>query len=112
MNWPAHEVFILIAYALMSLINAHADISSGARYLHAGLTLHLQLYFMYASSEGAGESAYICKVAYDATDGISYWPIHTSVGLIANANCNIITTSRIDLNSILIYAVHSFQITV
>ena len=55
----------------MPLINVHADVSSGARYLQFGLTLHLQLYFMYASSEGAGEFAHMHKVVFSATDGMS-----------------------------------------
>ena len=55
MHGPAHEVLLLIAYAQMPLLNAHADNSSEARSLNFGLSLRLQLYFIYASSEGSGE---------------------------------------------------------
>ena len=64
----------------MPVIYAYADVSSGARYLQFGLTLHLQLYLMCASSEGAGKSAHMRKVVYTATDGISIEILHTRVG--------------------------------
>ena len=35
-------------------LNAHADLLSGARGLHFGLSLHLHPYIMYTSSKSAG----------------------------------------------------------
>ena len=49
---------MLIAYVQMPLINAHAVVSSGARGLNFGLSLHLHPYFVYASSKGSGKSAH------------------------------------------------------
>ena len=43
--------YLYIAYERKPPINEHADNSSGAR----GLRLHLHPYFVYLSSEGAGE---------------------------------------------------------
>ena len=55
---PAHEILELIAYAQKSpKINAYVGVSSGARYLNLGLSLHLYPYFGY---EGSGESAHLC----------------------------------------------------
>ena len=56
---PAREIWVLIAYAQMSLIKVRADLSSGARCLIFGMSLHLQPYLTYASSEGSGESAHM-----------------------------------------------------
>ena len=56
------EVLVLIAYAQMPLINAHAEVSSKARDIHFVLSLHLQPYFVYAISEGSGESAHMCRL--------------------------------------------------
>ena len=36
--------------------NAHADISRGTRGLDFNLSIHLRLYFEYASSDSSGES--------------------------------------------------------
>ena len=52
-------IVVLIVYAQKPLINDHDDVSSDARSLQFGLSLHLHLYFLYASSEGSGESAFI-----------------------------------------------------
>ena len=38
-----------------SLINIYADVSSDARGLNFGLSIHLQPYFVYASNEGLPE---------------------------------------------------------
>ena len=54
----------LIAYAQMSIINDHADVSSEARGRIFGLSLHLHLHFVYASSEGPGESAHMRRLAW------------------------------------------------
>ena len=42
----------------MRLINTHGDISSWTKGLNIGLSLHLYLYFGYASSEVSGEYAH------------------------------------------------------
>ena len=47
--WP------LSVYAQMHQINAHSKAT--------GLSLHLNPYFVYASSEGSGESAHVRKLA-------------------------------------------------
>ena len=47
-----HEISVLIAYAQMQLINAHAKLE-----FKTFLRLHLHPYFVLASSEGSGESA-------------------------------------------------------
>ena len=54
---PVLEISFLIAYAQMPIINDHVDVSSEARCLTFGLSLHLHPHFLYASSEGSGESA-------------------------------------------------------
>ena len=43
--------------------NAHAQPSSGARCLIFGWTLRLLPYFMFANSEGSGETARMCRLA-------------------------------------------------
>ena len=45
----------------MPLANTHADVSSKANGLKLGMSLHLYAYFMYASSEGSGESAHMMR---------------------------------------------------
>ena len=52
-----HTNMSMIVYAQIPLINAFTDLSSKVRCLTFGMSLHLYLYFMYASSEGSGESA-------------------------------------------------------
>ena len=52
---PGHEIFVLIAYAHMSLINAHYEVFSKVR----GLNHHLHPYFLHASCEGSEESAHM-----------------------------------------------------
>ena len=54
--WPAHEFSVIILYAHMPLMDAHAGISSKAGGLHYGLNLHLHPYYVYASREGCGET--------------------------------------------------------
>ena len=46
----------------MPLIIAHADVSSRARGQIYGLSLHLYPYFVYASSEGSGESTHMLNL--------------------------------------------------
>ena len=60
---PAHEILVLIAYAQMYLINAHSDVSSKVRGLSFVLSHHLHRYFVYASSEGSGESVHMHRLA-------------------------------------------------
>ena len=52
-----------IAYALNYTLSAHADISSGYAILNYGFGLHLHPYFVYASSDGSGESAHLRRHA-------------------------------------------------
>ena len=52
--WPAHE----IANAQKHPLNAHADISRGARSPNHGPSLHPHSCFVYASIEGSGESVH------------------------------------------------------
>ena len=49
MHRPVFEMFVLNAHAL-KLLKAHAYVSSSARGLSFGLSLHLCLYFLCASS--------------------------------------------------------------
>ena len=59
---PAHKVLVIIAYAQMPIINAHADVYRGARGLTFGLSLHLYPYFVYVGSEGSDKSVYVHKL--------------------------------------------------
>ena len=61
---PAHKILVLITYAHMALTCVHADASSAARDLNLGLSHHLHLYFMYASSEGSGMSVRMRRLAW------------------------------------------------
>ena len=65
--WPnkhaSHEISVLIAYAQISTINMHADVSSRARGLSFDTSLHLYSYFVYASSEDSGVSALLRRHA-------------------------------------------------
>ena len=56
-----------MAYAQTPLMNAHTDVFSGDRGLKFGLSLHLYPYFLYASSEGSGESAHMRRLAWAFT---------------------------------------------
>ena len=58
-----YMILVLIAYAQKPSLNAHADISSGARGLNFGLSLHLLTNFVYSSSEGSGESVHLQRLA-------------------------------------------------
>ena len=60
---PAHEIWVIIAHAQMSLINVRADLFRGARGLVFGMSLHLQPYFAFASNEGSGESVHMHRLA-------------------------------------------------
>ena len=52
-------VLVLMAYELMPLINAHADISKEARCLNFGLSFQLHPDFACAYSEGSDEAAHM-----------------------------------------------------
>ena len=48
-TWASAEDLVLIADALMFLINTHADVSSEAIGLNLGLSFHPHLYVVYAT---------------------------------------------------------------
>ena len=52
-----NKILVFNTCAQKPHLNAHADITSGARDLNFDLSLHLHPYFVYASSKGSGESA-------------------------------------------------------
>ena len=60
---PAYEMLILIPYPTLLPLNAHADISSGARALKSHPSLHLHPYFVYGSSGGSGKSVNLRRLA-------------------------------------------------
>ena len=59
---PAHGILVLIAYAQMSPLNAHADIFSG---LNFSLCLHVHLNYVNASSKGTWVSKHMRR--FDST---------------------------------------------
>ena len=59
---PIHEISVLIVYAQKPHLNAHAEVSSGARGLNFVLSLHLHPYFVYASGEGSDETAHMRRL--------------------------------------------------
>ena len=50
-------------YARNDPINAHIDVSSGAKGLNFCLSHHLHPYAVYASSEGSSERAHLRRLA-------------------------------------------------
>ena len=50
----------VIIYVQMPLIKIHIGVSSGARGIFFGLSLHLHPYFVYASSKCSGEPVHMC----------------------------------------------------
>ena len=58
LNEPAHEILAHTAFAQTPPFNARADVTSKARGLKFGLSLHLLQCFVYASSEGFGETTH------------------------------------------------------
>ena len=50
-------------YAQKTHLNAYAGVSNWTRNINIGPSLHLRLYFVYASSKGSGESAHLRKFA-------------------------------------------------
>ena len=59
--WPVHEILVPIWNVQKP---PYADISSGARGLNFGLSLHLHPYFVFVSCEGSGEPAPFCKLSW------------------------------------------------
>ena len=60
---PAHAIMAVFVLSEPSS-NAHAQPSSGARCQVFGRTLCLRPYFMCANSEGSGEAARMCRLAW------------------------------------------------
>ena len=60
---PAHEI-IFLSSSLNSFLNAHMQPSSGVRCLIFGQTLRLLPYSTSANSEGSGETARMCRLAW------------------------------------------------
>ena len=58
-TWASAADLVLIADALMFLINTHADVSSEAIGLNLRLSIHLHLYVVYATRECSGLFVYI-----------------------------------------------------
>ena len=58
-----HMRIILNAHSQKTLINAHTDVSSKARGLTFGLSLHQHPYFVYLHSKGSGESVHLHRLA-------------------------------------------------
>ena len=63
MYGPAQENLVPIAYAQVNHLDTHADLPRGTICLKMSLGLHLHPYFVYASSEGSGESARMRRLA-------------------------------------------------
>ena len=61
---PSHKILVLIEHGQLPLKNTYPDVSSKARGLFLGQSLHLHPYFVYASSEGPGNSASTCLSLY------------------------------------------------
>ena len=57
-----HEILVLIAHAQELPLDAQFDVSSGARVLKFGTSLYIHTYFVYASSEGSGESVHVHRL--------------------------------------------------
>ena len=92
---------LLTACAQVPLINAHPDVFKEARGLYFGLSLHLHPYFMYASSEGSGESAHMRRLAWafaarwrDKYRKLVHWPMFSFSRLIRYLQCNGTVPSR------------------
>ena len=52
-----YRVFWYVSYMRIPLTNAHADVSSKARCIDFGLSLHLNPYFEYLRNKGSDECA-------------------------------------------------------
>ena len=79
---PVHEMVVIIACAnaQMPKINANAGASGEHGCLNFSLSNHLHLYYVYASSEGSGESAHM-RICADSPEpsllarDLVHWPI-------------------------------------
>ena len=59
-----NEILYLSHVRKCLIINAHGEVSSKARSLNFWQSLHVHLYFAYASNEGSGESARMRRLAW------------------------------------------------
>ena len=66
-NKPVHEFLVLITYTKCQSLNMHVQLSSGAIYLKLGMSLYLHHYFVYARSEGSGETVLMHSLAWTLT---------------------------------------------
>ena len=78
-----HNIFVLITYTQTPLIKAHAAITRGGNDLNFYLSLHFNPYFVYASCNGSGESAHMCRLTWafatcwwDKYRNLLHWFIH------------------------------------
>ena len=55
---------VFIIFAQMSLINTHVDIYSRASSLYFGLSLYLNLYFVYVRSKDSGETGHMYDLVW------------------------------------------------
>ena len=63
-NGTVHEILVLVAFPQKRLINVLAYVSSGARGLNFGLSLHLHPYFVCASSKCSGKYVHLRRLAW------------------------------------------------
>ena len=56
------RIFIPIAYAQELSLNMHNDVSSMNKGRNFCMSLHLHLYFVFASCEGSGESVHLHRL--------------------------------------------------
>ena len=56
---PEHEISVLISYAQKLPLIANTYVPSVAGDLNCGLSLHVHPYFMYAGSQGSGETVWV-----------------------------------------------------
>ena len=62
-------------------LNAHAVVSSGARGLNFGLSIHPHPYFVYASNEGSGKPAQVNVASTEITlAGLYYLILFVNTG--------------------------------
>ena len=68
-TWASTWNFGIIANAQKPPWNTHTYVTSWVRYLTFNLGLHLHPYFVYACSEGSGESAHLRRLAWGFVAG-------------------------------------------
>ena len=81
------EILMFIAYAQKPSVNVHAGVSSGNMFNHY-LGVYLHPYFVYASCDGYGENAHLCRLArafivglYDMCHNL-VWVCHFPIGIL------------------------------